>query len=69
VGKEVRLNLRRKTRGDNVLIGLLTAFDGRELTLMVGDESRKIPFEDVARARLHVNPFGRGANQGQGNRK
>ncbi len=69
VGREVRLSLRGSSSGNNVVIGLLTAFDGRELTLKVGDESRIIPLEDVARARLHVDLFGRSANIGQGNRK
>ncbi len=69
VGREVRLNLRRSISGNNVAVGRLIAFDGRELTLTTGDESRIIPLEDVARARLHVDPFGRGSNHGQGNRK
>ena len=69
VGREVRLSLRGTSGGNNVVIGLLTGFDGRDLTLTAGDESRIIPLEDVARARLHVDPFGRGANTGQGNRK
>ena len=69
VGREVRLNLRRPASGRNVVVGELAAFDGRELTLRVGEESRSIPLEDVARARLHVDPFGRGSNHGQGNRK
>ncbi len=69
VGREVRLNLRRPSSGDRVAVGVLAAFDGRELTLKVGDESRNIPLEDVARARLFIDPFGRGSNTGQGNRK
>lgn len=69
VGKEVRLNLRRPSSEDRVAIGVLAAFDGRELTLKVGDENRIIPLEDVARARLYLDPFGRGSNKGQGNRR
>lgn len=69
VGREVRLNLRRPIAGDNVAVGLLTGFDGRELTLKTGEEEWAVPLEDVARARLHVDPFGPGSKPGQGNRR
>ena len=69
VGREVRLSLRRPISGDNVIVGRLTAFTGGRLTLLSGEKEWTVPLEDVARARLHVDPFGPGSNPGQGNRK
>lgn len=62
-GKDVRITLRQPLEGRNVFRGRLVSFDEQtnKINLEVDDGELVVDLDELARARLDVDPFGRTA--------
>ena len=59
VGRPVRLTTRRLVEGKNVLTGVLSGFEENVLTLESETGVFSLALDEVAKARLDIDPFGR----------
>jgi len=58
-GKPVKVTLKKPLEGQNVLTGTLMDFDGEVLNLKQGEQVFHLALNQVAKARLDFDPFGR----------
>ena len=58
VGRPVRLTTRRPVEGGNVLKGILSGFEEDILTLEAETGVFSLALDEVAKARLDIDPFG-----------